>query len=102
MAPRVTPCYLTPRQVRERRQISDRTLWRRLRDGTIPSVRVRQLVRIDERDLEAGTRLRHAEGQLAAAPADDARALAKWIADASKASDPPRPSTPGRLSARPR
>jgi excisionase family DNA binding protein len=38
--------------VAERLQLSERTLWRRLKDGTIPSFHVGRLVRIDERELE--------------------------------------------------
>jgi excisionase family DNA binding protein len=48
--------YLTPPQVRDRLQLSERTVWRRLKDGTIPSVRVGRLVRIDEQELERALR----------------------------------------------
>ncbi|MGD0724362.1 MAG: helix-turn-helix domain-containing protein [Spirochaetia bacterium] len=49
--------FVTPRQVREALNIGRATLYRRLKDGTIPSVRIGRLLRIPLAALEEMTRV---------------------------------------------
>lgn len=50
---RRTPHFMTIEQVADRWQVSDRTVWRRLKDGQLRFHRIGGAVRIEQGDVEA-------------------------------------------------